>query len=209
MTGLEEGRDFVLRNTPQSRAGVASQTWREPVVVDTARQVLVRRIVVTLFLETDTARRMTGAAMSERLHQISAAIPLSIAVGTRLERTRWREHKTPEGQRPSLIEWKRYMCGRSRPGDGRNAVHHVRVKRAHVRVRYLGIGRIRHCRIQPLIARGNAVAQHAHKILIAVSANAEALVRRDVGADYRAERRCQPESPRIRCAASRGRVASS
>ena len=144
--------------------------------------------------------------MPERLHEIRAAIPARIATGVRLELLLRREHRSPDAQRPALIERKRHLRFGRPMLHGRHAVHHVGVKRVHVLVSDLHESGIGHRGIQALAARADPFAQRPREILVAVRADAGLAVRRDVAADDRAERRSHVQAARIRRAVRSGAV---
>ena len=146
--------------------------------------------------------------MTKRLHEIRAAIPCGIAVGSQLVRAQRREKPIPDGERPALIEWERHAGGRRHAAHRRHALHHVRVQRAHVVVGDLGERGVGHRRIEPLAARRHAFAQRTREIVVAVVADAVALVGRNVAADDRAERRVHLQPARVGRAVPGGGVAA-
>lgn len=205
---LQKRCDAGGAQSAKARSFIACEVRREPVIIDAACEIALRRFVVAALLERRAARRMTGAAMTERLHQIRTAIPLRIMVRTQPVHAARRECKLPEAQRPTLIERKRHVRRRRRICDGHNAMHDVVVERPHVVVRYFGKRRIWHRRIQSLTVPRYTLAQGARKILVGVLADAEVPVRRDVARHDRAEWRCKAQSACERRTTLRRRMAA-
>ena len=152
-----------------------------------------------LFLQGETARGMAGAAMAQALDQVLAAqqrhlVGLAGRGGDRRGDDVGREHPAPHAQRPAH---------RQRPGDvgvlvglldRLDAVHEVGVQGLDVIRRDLGVGGVRHRRVQRMAVPGHAMAHGAVEVLQRVVADARVLVGRDVGGIDGAQRRLDAQA---------------
>ena len=147
--------------------------------------------------EGQIARRVAFAAMRQRFGEIGAAIPfralrrIGLEAGVRIEQRR------PEHHRPALVERKGERVFRRRRMHRRQA-EQIGLDRQRVGVGHIGVGRVRHRRIEPRAVAADAAMHGIEKILVAVIADAGVLVGRDVGRIHHAERQLERRRRRHR-----------
>ena len=139
------------------------------------------------FLEADAARGVAGAAVAQALHQVGAAVPDGVLLRVGHEGGLVGEHRIPVGQAPALVEGEVHAQGLVGLGHRRHALAQVGPQRGHVLVAHLGVGGVRHGRVEPVAIGGHAVAHRAVEGRIAPATDAVLRVRRDVGGVDRAE----------------------
>ncbi len=126
-----------------------------------------------------STRSMAVAAVSQRLDQVRAAVPLGAAVGDRLEALVGVVETRPQGHQPALV------VGSLELGLRRHALHRrdrgeILADRHDVVVREVRVGGIRESRIQACPIRGNALVHGFEEIRVVPRADTSFLVRRDV-----------------------------
>ena len=146
---------------------------------------------------------MAFAAMRQRLGEIGAAVPLRRLRGVGLEARIRIEQRRPETHRPALVERERQRIGGRRRMHRRQA-EQIGLDRQRIGVGDVGVGGVRHRRIEPRAVAPHAAMHRVEEILIAVIADAGFLVGRDVGRVQRAERQLEAEAAGILLAARRG-----
>jgi hypothetical protein len=75
---LEKIGDVVVRPAAEIGTNVAAQVWGVPSVEQRSGEAPRSRVVERLFLPSEAARGVARTAMTEALHQIGAAIPMSL-----------------------------------------------------------------------------------------------------------------------------------
>ena len=141
--------------------------------------------------------------MRQRLGDIGAAVPFRALRGVGREAGVGVEQQRPKHHRPALIERKRKSV-RAIVGMHRRQAEQIGLDRQRVRVRHVGIGRVRHGRIKPRAVAADAALHRVEKILIAVIADAGVLVGRDIGRIDRPERQRNSQAAGILGASGRG-----
>ena len=144
-----------------------------------------------LFLEGNAARRMAGAAVTQPLDQISAAIPWRILAAIGHERLAVDEEPVPQGQSPTQGERPVHLGGLVRLLDRRQTAHQIGVQGTHIVVIHLGVRGIRHGRIEIVAVLGHPMAHRPLELCKGISADAGTDIGRDVGRIELAERRFQ------------------
>jgi len=147
--------------------------------------------------------------MAKRLHQIGAAIPLSVTVSVRFVAHAFNESRIPEKQAQADIERERQLRFRRLLVDRRHFIHEIGVKSTNVVIRSIGERRIGHRRVQAPAVPGNAISNGAAKISQCVTANTIDWVRRNVRRVNDSERRIDRQSACKRQGLRSGRVAGS
>jgi hypothetical protein len=104
------------------------------------------------------ARRVTGAAVRQTLHQIGAAIPFGVSGAVRLEASGLEEQELPAGDQRPEVEWKRKIVRRGF-GAHRLARHQERVDRGDVVGRHFGEMVVRKRRIEVPAVSAHAFVQ--------------------------------------------------
>src|SRR5580700_569417 len=162
---LLEKLDDVL-SCPSTETGphVATQARSIPGVELRSGEIVRAALVERLFLHTDAARGMAGAAMPGALGQIGATIPRGVMAGLRDIAATWGVNVIPDRERPA---WAEECWNLTLPiclMDGRHLLHEEAVERRHVRVGKLGVGRIWHRRIQVATVLGDSLPHGAFKV---------------------------------------------
>src|SRR4029077_13754862 len=120
MALLEKLDDVRFRPSTETGPHVAAQARRVPSVELRAREIVRTAVVERLFLDTDAARGMAGAAMAGALDQIGAAIPRGVMAGLRDIAAIWSEKGIPDRERPAEAEWCRNLTFQICLMDGRH-----------------------------------------------------------------------------------------
>ena len=119
--------------------------------------------------------------MPQPFDQIGAPVPLVIVVGLRLEGREGDEHTVPHRQRPAHRQRPGNVAWPVGAADRRDAVHKIAVERSHIALGDLGVGGIRHGRIELVAVLGHAASDRAVEFSEAVTADAGGTVGGDVG----------------------------
>src|SRR5579862_4947107 len=164
MTLLEKPGDVLFRPGTETGPHVAAQAWRIPSIELCPGEIVRAAIVQRLFLHTDAARGVAGAAMAGALDKIGAAIPRGAMAGLRDIAATWSEKGIPDRERPAEAEYRWNFTSQVYLMDGRHLLHEKAVERRHVRVGKFGVGRIRHRRIEVATVLGNSLPHGACKI---------------------------------------------
>ena len=159
-----------------------------------SRQVMLAtaaRIAEGFFLKGQPTRRVTRSAMPQPLHQVGTAIEHLASGRVRREGLVVDEHPVPQRQAPALVEREAHFSLQIHVLDRCHTLHQVRVQRAHVVISHLGVGRVRHGRVEILACRGHAFTHHFVELFKTVLTDSGLGVRRDVAGIDRAHRRVQ------------------
>ncbi|MNS85120.1 hypothetical protein D3C72_1189750 [compost metagenome] len=141
--------------------------------------------------------------MPQPLHQIGAAVPRGALAGLFLIDGLFEEDEVPELERPAHIH---------RPADvgrpvglphRRHTMHEIRVERGQVGIVDLGVGRIRHGRIQVVAVLRHAFAHGTVERRLRIAADAGGRIGRDIGGVDAAQRRRHRQPAREGLAARR------
>src|SRR5579863_532496 len=101
MALLEKLGDVFFRPSTETGPHVAAQARSIPGVERRPCEIARAAVVERLFLNTDAAGGMTGAAMAGALDQIGAAIPRGVMAGLRDIAGTWSEKVVPHRERPA------------------------------------------------------------------------------------------------------------
>ena len=142
--------------------------------------------------------------MGEPADEIGAAVPLRTLVRVGRERLAVKEQEVPPHHHQPYVERKGQVRLRRGGIDRCNCVHEIRVKRLDVVVRYSGVGRVRHRRIETRTVGAHAFAQRVGELRQRVITDAVSFRGRDIGRDNCAERRLQWKAASERLAAGGG-----
>lgn len=188
-TGLEELHHFRLAPAPQAGVGIVPQARCVPAVEQATGQVRLATFIQGLLVEGQAPWRVATAAMPRALHDVGAAVPQLIFPGLCYVGLAVGKHAIPQRDRPPHIQWPRDRTLDIGLLHRRHALHEERVQGAYIIVAELGIGRVRHRRIQAAPTRRDTLAHRAVEVGEAVAANAGFRVWRDVGGVDRPQRR--------------------
>ena len=138
--------------------------------------------------EHKIARRMTIAAMAERLDEISAAVPIRRLILVRPEPMRRLEQRVPEHHQIALVERKGHVIRRWRGVHGLKA-EQVGFDREHVAIREECVGRIGKRGVEMLAIVADSLMQRSQELLVGPVSNTCRRVGRDVRRIDRADHR--------------------
>ena len=111
------------------------------------------------------------------------------------------EDKIPDGERPAKAEIGTDLSRQIRLMRRRHFLHVEIVERAHILIGELGIGRVGHCRIEPVTVLGDAAPERSIEITQRIIANTSFAIWRDIRRVNRAKRAAHFETARKRLAA--------
>jgi hypothetical protein len=97
----EKLADVLPRPGTEAGPHVAAKTWSIPSVELRSGKKVRAAVIERLFLQTDAARGVAGAAMARALDQIGAAIPGRVVVWLCDIASARREEEIPERERPA------------------------------------------------------------------------------------------------------------
>ena len=181
MSALEEAREILLRPGAEAGTQITAQIGCRPGIELCALEIGAAAVVERFFLEPPTARRVAGAAMAKPLDEIGAAVPSGVVPRLRDIGATDRKHHVPDRDRPAPAQISGDFVGLVLLPEGRYLLHEEIIERVEIIVGDLGVGGIRHRRIEPMPILGDAGAHSAVEILEAVIADPGIGIRRDVG----------------------------
>src|SRR5471030_447638 len=142
-TSLQERGQFSVGPSAKTDIFLARQVRSEPAVEWSSGQPYTVAFVLSLFLESDAARRVAGTAMSKALDQIGATVPFDVLIVFVAVDRFVEKDPIPEGQWPAHVKWERNVGRPVRLMHRRYAPHEVSVERDNVFVFHFCVGRVR------------------------------------------------------------------
>ncbi len=175
-----------------------------PALQRPAAQIGCIALAERLFLEADTARRVTCAAVTEPLNQIGTAIPLGAALRIRLINTVFAKDQIPQCQRPTDAERPGNVAFPIRLRHCADLLREIQIKIADIVIVDFGKRRVGHGRVQPPAVARDAFAKRIGELGQAVPADTGLAIGRDVGGVNSADRRGHLQATCEEGAAGRG-----
>src|SRR4029077_14621523 len=164
MALLEKLGDVFFRPSTETGPHVAAQARSIPSVERRPCEIARAAVVERLFLNTDAARGMAGAAMAGALDQIGAAIPRGVMARFRDIAATWGVKVIPDRERPAWAEECWNLTFPICLMDGRYLLHEKPEEHRHVRVGKFGVGGIWHSWIEVATVLGDSLPHGAFKI---------------------------------------------
>ena len=186
--GLQELRDLRLAPAPESCVVVGAQAGCIPAVKQCTGQERLAAVIQRLFIEGQAAWRVATAAVPGALDDIGATVPLCILPGLVGVRPGGGKQAVPQGNGPAQVQRPGDVAGQVGLPRRLHTVHEERIQRLDVLIAELGVGRVRHGRVQPPTTGRDTLAHGAVEVGQGVVTDAVVAVRGDVGGVDRPQR---------------------